>query len=201
MHLFLDNDSIDTDATTLGQALAEARTHLGDSGRVIVEVRVDGQTVPEQELSDRHDAQIAGEEVHLITADPRELARQALSDLSRALQANADKQRHAAALLRDDQAPQALDEVRESLNVWSQAQQAILQSAQLLSLPLDDWQVDGRSIPQIVEELAEQLRAVREQLIATDWVGLADSMEYELVDSIETWTRMVEEVMRRIEDE
>lgn len=199
MQIYLDNLAMDSDARTLGQAVAAARQALADTGRLIVEVRIDGQVIGADDLGERHDEALAGDELQLITADPADLARQTLMDVSDALAANAEPQQRAAELLRDDQPDAALAQVRDALAVWAQAQQSVLDSARLLQIDLDALTVDDQRVAQIVEGLAEHLRRIREQLLAADWLGLADTLAYELDDSIGTWQRLIDRLAEQID--
>ncbi len=194
MQVHVDGQPVQVDADTLGQAIAAVRDHLSatDAGRVIVEVQLDDRSLPDSELTEKHDQSIGSAELSLLTANPYELARQTLLDVGEALAAANDQQQQAADLLRSDQPRDALDHVRTALGTWQQAQQAVQQSAQLLHIDLDALQVDGRPISQITDELVEHLRAVREQLVASDWVGLADSLAYDLGEATGTWAKLID---------
>jgi len=198
MEVFLDHDPIQTEATTLGGVIAAAREQLSDSGRLIVEVRLDGETLPSDELEDRHEQTIEADEVQLITAEPFELARQTLLDVKEALAGVREDQQQAAALLQEDKPAEALAAVREALQVWQQAQQTVLHAGRLIGLDLDQLEVDGKAVPAIIEALADQLKAVRDQLLANDWVALADTLAYELDETIDTWAAMIDRICELI---
>lgn len=196
MQVYIDSDPFQTQAKTLGSVVAAAREHLSKLGqqKMIVEVRLDGQTVPSRELDQLHDQPIEAQELALITANPMELARQTMLDVIEALVATRDHQKQAADLLRSDNPGDALEYVREALTVWSQVQQSVLQSVRLLGLPLDEQKVGEQDAIEMVQLLAEQLRAVREQLVASDWLGLADTLEYELEEQAANWTQLINQL-------
>ncbi len=200
MQIFLDSDPFDTSATTLGEVMAQVRDRLSDAGaeRIIVEVRLDGRTVPSDELGQHHDAPLNVEELQLITANPRELARQTMLDVAEALIGARQAQAHAAELLRDDEQGPALDHVRTALGVWSQVQESVLHSAQLLGLSLDSVEVDGRTAPELVTQLAELLHLVREQIESADWLGLADTLEYDLAEHAGQWVELIQTLSEQI---
>lgn len=203
MEVFLDHDPFETDATTLGGVIGAAREQLAGAGRMIVEVRLDGETIPSDELEQRHDQAIDAEEVQLITAEPFELARQTLLDVKEALAGVKDDQQRAAELLQEDKPAEALNAIRAALGVWQQAQQTVLQAGRLIGVDLDAFEVDGQPVHAIVEALADQLKQVRDQLTANDWVGLADTLAYELDETAATWSAMLDalsdEIRRRKE--
>jgi hypothetical protein len=187
-------------ATTLGGVMAQVREHLSNasSNRLVVEVRLDGRTLPADELEQHHDAPLDVTEVQLITAEPVELARQTMLDVADALAAARDDQQRAAELLRDDDMPAALEHVRSALTVWGQAQQSVLHSAQLLGLSLDAVKLGDQTVPEMVEHLSELLRLVRDQLQAGDLVGLADTLEYELTDQTQLWSDLIKLVTDQV---
>lgn len=198
MDIYLDHDRFDTDATTLGGLIAAVRDRLSDSGRAIVEVRFDGDTVPSDELETRHDQVIEADEVQLITAEPFELARQSLLDVGEALAGVRENQQKAAELLQSDKPAEALNAIREALQVWQQAQETVLQAGRLIGLDLDHTEVNGELVPAIIESLAGRLKTVRDQLVANDWIGLADTLAYELDETIDTWVAMIDVISDQI---
>lgn len=196
MQVYLDSDPFQTQAKTLGSVVAEVREHLSRLGeqKMIVEVRLDGRTVASSELDRLHDQPIEAQELALITANPVELARQTMLDVIEALVQMRERQKQAASLLRSDHPGAALEHVRDALTVWSQVQQSVLQSVRLLGLPLDEQKVEGRGAIELVESLSTQLKAVREALIAGDWLALADTLEYDLDEQAEMWTVLIQQL-------
>ncbi|NBC96084.1 MAG: hypothetical protein GVY27_06990 [Deinococcus-Thermus bacterium] len=194
MQIHVDGALTDVQAETLGQAIAAVRDRLSGAGgdRVIVEVQLDGRTLGEDDLAQRHDQPLGEALLAVVTAESHELARQTLLDVGEALAAARDRQHQAADLLRSDQPQEALDHVKSALATWQQAQQSVQQSAQLLDIDLDQLTIGGRPAAEIVEELARSLRAVREQLVGTDWIGLADALAYDLDDAADTWTGLLD---------
>ncbi len=190
----VDNEQLTVEAQTLGQAIAAARHHLSTAGtsRIIVKVELDGRPLADQALTEQHDRPLEGSVVTLTTEDPYELAQRTLLDVSEALAATSDAQQQAADLLRADHPQQALERVKPVLATWQQAQQSVQQSAELLEIDLDAFTVDDRPASQIIDALAEDLRAVREQLVGSDWVGLADSLGYDLAEALAVWVRMID---------
>lgn len=198
MDVYIDHESFDTQATTLGGVIAAARDRLSGSGRLIVEVRLDGETLPSDELEEHHEQAITADEVQLITAEPYELARQTLLDIKEALSKLREDQQRGAELLQADRPADALEPVREALQVWQQAQQSVLQATRLLGLELDGVHVAGRSAPQIIVDLADRLKTVRARLLASDWIGLADTLAYELDETAQVWSLMLDTICDQI---
>lgn len=177
-----------------------ARERLEPTGRIVVEVRVDGRTVTGEDLDDLLDRSAEAEEVQLVTADPFELAQTTLEDVKESLGLARDAQQQAAEGLNADDAAAALEHVRTALGVWQRAQLAVQQTARLIGLPLDEMTVGGRPLPEVIDGLAQQLAVIRDQLISSDWIGLADTLGHEMDDTAATWEEMLDAIMERIGD-
>lgn len=200
MDIFIDNDVFDHEAKTLAAAIDAARAKVLQVNRLIVEIRLDGRTLSEAEMDELADQEEAGEEVQLITADPAELCLDALRDVRGRLAQAREAQQQAAQKLQADQADAALQDVAAALTAWQQSQQAVAQSAQLLNITLEQLSVGERPVPQIIEELADRLTATREQLVGGDWLGLADSLAYEMDEAAEEWDALLGVMIARVEE-
>ena len=144
MDIFLDHEPFDTDQTTLAGILDAAQKHLADTDRLVVEVRLDGDPLSEQDIVDRQDEAMDAEELQLITADPVELAMQTLVEVREALVASREDHEQAARLLQQDQAGEGMEYVKRALNTWQQAQAAVVKTAQLVVKPV--LRVDVREV-------------------------------------------------------
>jgi hypothetical protein len=199
MDIYLDHEPFETDQTTLAGVLDAAQQHLAGGDRLVVEVRLDGDPLSEEDIIDRRDEAIDVEELQLITADPIDLAMQTLVEVREALVASREDHEQAARLLQQDQAGEGMEHVKRALNTWQQAQAAVVKTAQLARLELDGLTVNERPAGKVVDELRERLEAVRNALVSNDWVGLADAFEYELTESIDTWSEMLDELGGELE--
>jgi hypothetical protein len=199
MDVFLDNDVFNAPGNTLAEILVAAKKTVDPRGRLIVEVRLDGRTLEESEMHRIAHQPLEGDELQVITANPRELSIAILHGVAGALHDARQEQRLAAEAFAADDTSTALSHVKNALTVWQQAQQAVQQSAQLLKLPLDKLSVDGKTVPQIIDDLVNRLSTVRQQLMSSDWVGLSDSMAYELDTAAEIWSGMLQMFREHVE--
>lgn len=197
MQVFLDHDPLTTEATTLGGIIDDALNKIGESDRLIVEIRLDGETLATDRIETLVDQQVTADEVQLVTADKHLLAEQTLLDVGEALKAANEDQKQAATLLQEDRPAEAMDHVRRALGVWQQAERSITQTSQLLEIDLAGVKVAEQQAEQLIEALAEQLTAVVEQMKSQDWIGLADSLAYDLTETAERWIGLVEELSGR----
>jgi len=198
MQVLVDSRPLEAEGSTLGELIDAAHESLRDSGRLVGEVRIDGELIEAGALDAQMNQSVVGETVELATAEPRALAQETLGQVAAVLGEARDLQEQAAGLLRSDQPSDALEQVREAVGVWQQAQASVMHSAQLPGLELAGMTLEGEPAPRVIEQLADQLRELREQLHAGDWLGLADTLEYDLTESAERWTRLIAELQRQI---
>lgn len=201
MAIYLDDQPVQLDGTDLESVLSAATVHLADTGRIVVEVQVDGKPLFEDALDEQYNAALNDSEVRLYSANPQELAVIALQQIKEKLEDARQAQSQAATHLQEDRQDLALPQVVRVIEVWQQTQQAVLQSAQLLGIGLDDRMVDGRSVPSMTSDLLEQVTGLRTLLEAGDTVGLADAMAYEWPETVGQWGRLVTEMIQWIEPE
>ncbi len=200
MPVYLDQQPVDLTAPTLGQLLAAAREHLaGDSGRVVVEVVVDGQPIPEAELDQRLTDPLDQQEVRFATADPKALAVETLQQVQTRLLEGEQLQQEAADLLQRDQTQPALQKVGQSIEAWLQVQQAVLQSTVLLGIDLDQLDIDGQPAHALTTHAVEQLQDIKTFIQANDTVALADALQYEWPETTEKWNRLIDTLITTIQ--
>lgn len=199
MSTFVDDQPVDLTGDDLGSLLASARSHLAPSGRVIVDVQIDGEQLTNEQLSDQQAVKTAGREVRLYTADPQTLAVDTLRQVHGRLHEAGQMQQRAAELLQQDQTAEALQQVASAIEIWLQTQQAVQHSSELLSVDLDALTVDNQPLSELTDGLITQLKELKESLNAGDTVGLADALAYEWPQTVERWERLVNALIERIE--
>ena len=188
--LFLDGQSIASDATTLRAALTDGAAGAKALGRIIVEVHADGALVPDEHLADPPtDSPYAGE-INLVTAEPKPLVRYTLNDAAEALSIARERQAHAAAMLRTGEMQQAMDALAETLAVWEMVRRAVHDGCSLLGMPIESALARGAAegSPPLAEALSGRLAEVKRAIGAEDWSSLADTLAYDLDEEAERWT-------------
>lgn len=199
MQVLIDQQAFDFPAQTLSQLLSAAQKHLHAQGRLIVEIHLDGQRLTDQELDLQLPGQIEGRTLQLVTADPVDLSRQVLIEVRAALDGARESQHQAAKMLQSDEPAKAMDLVRDALQVWQQAQQSVAQIAELLHLPLEDMEAAGQPVTQIIDSLQEHLRQIRGSLMEQDWLGLADTLDFDLIKGIEEWQQLLSMILAQLD--
>ena len=199
MDIFIDNDEFATQASTLDGIIEAARQEVSPRGRIIVEIRLDGRTVPDADLPQYEPMLADTQEVQLITACPLDLSIATLEQVRAQLGEAQTSQQAAADAAATDDTVIAMNHVRQALAAWQQAQEAVQKISALLALPLDQCQVDDQPAGIVIDELAVALARVREQLVGGDWIGLADTLRHDLHHAAAKWQRLVDVLVELIE--
>lgn len=201
MPVLLDDTPLTTDGARLRDAVAAAVNALQPDGRVLVEIQLDGQTLPEDEIEARADEPVDDAEVRLYSADPTALATSTLEQVRSRLAEADQMMRDAADLLQGDQTAAGLRKVAEAIEPWLQTQQAVIQCATLIGIDLNGLDIDGQPLTAPVQDLLQQLTTLKELITANDTVALADALAYEWPETTARWDRLVATLIERIEDD
>jgi hypothetical protein len=165
---------------------------------VVIEVKLDGQTLGEQDLATRREEAVGQREVRMASADPKLLAIETLEQVRDRLRQAGEQQAEAADLLQQDQPVAAYHKVGESIEGWLQVQQAVLHSAVLLGINLDNLVIDGQPAHVLTTKAVEQIGQVKDHLQNNDPVALADALAYEWPELTEQWDRLIKTLIEAI---
>ena len=205
MAIYLDDEAMDLAGAGVGAVddlravLVAARERLGDRGRVVVEVEVDGRRLGTDELERAEAVDVRGREVRLVSEDPRSLAVEALEGVRDRLHDAEAQQERAADLLQRGDSAGGLRAVGEAVHAWSQTQAAVLHASSLLGVDVDALDVKGARGAELRERLVEQLRELTRLIGAGDTVALADALAYEWPETTRRWDTLIEALVARIE--
>lgn len=186
MPVTVDNAPLDTARLGL-QSIGDVLDHVQAQGRVTVNVTLDGQSPDIGDLDSLRALPAEASVLIIETADPREIALDALSGMENALSLTDELHQQAADLLQRNEIQPAMRCLGGCLTTWQQAQQCITQCAALLKIDLDELQADDQPLIEIVNRFTEQLRAIREALENQDYTTLSDILTYELSETGAAW--------------
>lgn len=198
MAIYLDDEPTALTGDDLSSVLAAAREQAQRDGRVVVEVQVDGEAVGADQLDAADEIAVADREVRLYSAEPKALARQTLEQVRPRLAEVKQIQEQAAEHLQQDEGPQAMARVRDMIEIWLQTQQAVLHSAVLVGIDLNELKVDDTPFERITAELLAKLQEVKVLLETQDSVALADTLQYEWPDLADQWDRLLGSMLENL---
>ncbi len=187
MRVLLDDQPCESEAGSIGEAIAEVASIAEREGRVVVEVIVDGNLWGEEQLKSAETVAGVADELHLKSVDLKDLVCQTLGDASTALTEADTLQRAAAELVQADDHPQAMGKFGEALGIWLAVHEAVMKSADALQIDLAAVNVGQGSVRNCADRFNEQLRALRDTLEGGDPVGLADALAYDLPQAVGEW--------------
>lgn len=195
VEVILDGVAFSERAASISAALRAASETARTRGRIVVEVRADGERVP--------DAMLAGEAADLATikvlsfvsANPRHLVTQTLRDAAAALnQATADQQR-VCELVQSGETAEAIDPLRSVLSTWQAVRDVVDRGGALLGEPLQNLNVgveDGaRSVAEATSGLREALRSLKDAMENEDWAAVSDTVGYDLDAQSRRWVALL----------
>lgn len=197
MPVYLDDQAVDLGAGPLTAILRTAGERLRGDGRIVVEVQLDGQPVSANDFD--QEADLATSELRLYTADPRELAIEALEHVRDRLATARQMQSDAAELLQQDKAADALGKVGQANEAWLQAHQAVIMAADAGGVSLGTLTIDGEPASAYIQELVRSLTSLKDTLTHHDTVALADALAYEWPGMTDRWDRLVAQMVTTIE--
>lgn len=199
MAIFLDDEPVQLAGKNLAELIASATRHLSDDGRVVVEVMVDGSVLNAEEMSQRKDNALEDAEVRLVSADPVALSVSTLYQVRDQLPQATSLHEQAAECLQQDNPTEALKLLAEVIGVWMQTQEAVLGSAGVVGLGLDQVKVGDEPMSDFTDELIKQLQDLKELIVAGDTVALADTLAYEWPPIVDRWDALIGELIQKID--
>lgn len=183
---------------TLGDAMAWLQESIATSGKVVIKVEMDGQTLQGPALQTARSWPIRQRVIAFSTADERTLARTTIGKLAALIEYLHGQHVDTAQLLEQNQTPKALAKLGEIISAWSQIHTAYSNMITMLRLDLKKLPVRQLTADQVLANFASQLVSMQQALQNQDMVMLADILQYEMDGAIETWVSLLEATMDRL---
>jgi hypothetical protein len=202
MAIYLDEQELTLEASSLKEVITAANEKAISQKRIVVEVSIDGQVIPANELAQRQDESLPkGTDVHLVSSRPSDLAIDTLNQCTLALDEARKFTSEAAEMLQQDNVNGATEQIARSVGIWQQVQAVVSQSTQLTGIDLNTRQLDGEPINDIIQQHVNHLTELRDLLQARDTLGLADVLTYEWPGVLDRWQQLICEMITWIEQE
>lgn len=178
MRVLLDGRPIRVEGSSLGTALeAIARA---STGRLVVDLRADGEPVPSVHLSNPPATDPYAQELHATTTDVQSAMTDALLAAAEALERADSLHGSAAVLLQQGRVPDALRDLSQALNTWEEVRRTI----ELTSDPRDAggsaFAVGPEPVADVLASLSIRLSEIRSSMRSRDWSTLADVLAYDM---------------------
>jgi hypothetical protein len=187
MPVTIDHEPLCTEdlgLTTIGHVLSHVHA---TRNRLVVNMLIDGEEPDLDRMSDVKRVLLNGHTLFIETAEPREMALDAMAEVEQQL-AEADRLKSEAVdLFQRNTAVRAMEKLSGCFSTWHHAQESLLKTAQLLRIDLMRVNVHGRSLHDVLGQFIGQLREVKQAMENRDFVTLADVLTYEMTETTELW--------------
>ena len=194
MRVRLDGEDVRNPGATLATAIDAARLKAEERGRVVVEVRLDGRALTEEELARVDRSERMGSVVEFVSAEPRSLVRVTLLELIPMLEGALAQQDHASDEIGAGRMQEGLQALASALEIWNGVQRAVGDGVRLLGMEVGDVTLahadsgaDPEPLADRVERLAACLTEIKRSLQAQDVSALCDVLSYDLKEEGERW--------------
>ena len=185
---------------TVSQLLDRAKAGLVGTGRLLVSLRCDGETLSETRLESilEEPASRFGR-LELYSDRPKTLVLEALTATRRSFGESFANLRETSDALATGDGPAAMSSLAVCVDAWNKAQEAIIKGGGLLGVDFESLQLDGRPVAEWLTELLERLRDLKDAVANRDHVLLADILRYEFDDVLQRWERMLDGFIEHVE--
>lgn len=182
MHILFDGTQCDFSANTLGEAVTRAVDHASTTGRVIIEVSVDGQAV---DIDSGFQEDMTPTEVAFTSLTPDELLLATLDLGERAIESAQRNFDRAAELIQAGDSVQAHQELKQGIDLWKTVEETVFREV-ISEMPHQDQALDER-----IAELRTSLNSIMEAIAKNDLAALSDTLLYEFPQTSEGCTSLL----------
>ncbi|PCI09728.1 hypothetical protein COB72_05715, partial [bacterium] len=142
-------------------------------------------------------------ELRLTTTDYNAFLIETIETAKDALVSTQGDQIEAADQIRTGELEPAIESLKSVLEGWHAVRDVVGQSAALAGIDIDTLEITdakGTTITgaQCVDALSKALAEVRNCLGKSDWASLGDAIEYDLEDQANTWTALLNAMIKVI---
>ena len=130
---------------------------------------------------------VADHAIFVETAEPRDIATDALDEVELQMEEAERLTSEAVALLQKNQPAGAMQKLSGCFTTWHAAQESVDKTAQLMRIKLDDISTAGEPLSRVMLEFGNQLRSIRDALESRDYVTLGDVLTYETPATTRKW--------------
>lgn len=204
MEVYLDETRVDhvfDPGESLERGLRAVHGRYGSGDRIIVGVKCDGVHLLNEGLHEALQKPVGAFRcIEIVTAAPCVLASEALGEARRSL-GDVDARRvQIAAHFSAGRIREGMSGLGEMLSVWQQVHDVVAKSVQMISDDLASMRVEGESIEDVLDAPRRQLMQIRDALQTQDFVMLADLLEYEFGEAVQSWSRVIDALDQRAQE-
>lgn len=204
MQVFVDDKQINEESiegNTLGDALRHVQARLTSPRRIVAGVRCDGEAVPAESMADSLNQPLVNfDRVDVITSTMEDLVIDVMEQAVSSLEESESASQRVAQLLTEGKSAAARESLAECLRTWQQIHEAVAKSIGLLRLDPETVMIRDESLIDALGRPREVLVQIKDALMAGDEVLLADILQYEFSDVVQSWHGILARLQRHAEE-
>lgn len=204
MQVFVDDLLINENVMlggTLGDALRHVQSTLSGPRKIVTSVLCDGEVVQAEEIATSLKQPLTDfDRVDVITSTREDLVIDVMNHASTSLEESETAAQTVAKLLTEGKSTAARESLSGCLQVWQQIHDAVAKSLSMLSVDPESITVRDESLIDALGRPRQVLLQVRDALVAGDEVLLADILQYEFSDVVQTWHAIIARLRRQAEE-
>ncbi len=186
MPVTLDHAPLEIERLGL-RTVGELLSHVKRDNRLVVNLLIDGQEPDYDNFATLRGSSLTGHTLFVETAEPRDVANDALTEVEAQMEEADRLTGEAVALLQKNQPAGAMQKLSGCFTTWQHAQDSVDKTAQLLRIDLDKLTADGQTLTDLMGEFSQQLRSIKDALENRDYVALGDVLTYETPTTTRKW--------------
>lgn len=187
-------------AETLGlRTVGQVLSHLRSKQRLVVHLMIDGREPDLQQMESVCAQPLAQRAVYIETVEPKRIAAEVFNSVESLLVDAETLRAQAVTHLQAGEHADALKKLGTCFTTWNSTQESIEKVARLLSIDLDQVQLDESSLQSWLGEFTQQLTDIRSALEARDYVTLSDILAYEAHDTSGRWRQAIDAIRSAID--
>jgi tetratricopeptide (TPR) repeat protein len=179
---------------TVGQVLS----HLRSKERLVVHLMIDGLEPDLSKMETLRSQTLAQKAVFIETIEPKRIAAEVFESVESLLGDAETLRAQAVTHLQAGEHADALKKLGTCFTTWNNTQESVEKIARLLSVDLEQIQLDEGSLQVWLGEFTTQLTDIRSALEARDYVALSDILAYEAHDTSGRWQQAIDAIRTAI---
>jgi len=189
MQVLLDGHPVRIEHASLAAAFSAGVEAAQAMGRIIVEVRFDGDRVPQAAFETITDGPTHVREVSFTSAHPGDTVREAFTDAAATIDAIRGNQTAAGELLQAGSLEASLPHIDAAIKAWQVVRDTLGQGASLAGIDLATLALppEAGTLDDALTTLARLLRELNAAIRKRDLVETADLLLYDLNEQARRW--------------
>lgn len=195
MEVFLDDkprDETFAQDDTVQDVLTHIQADMCAPGDVVVGIRCDGRDVPSGDMTDLLSKPASSvQRLEVFTGTRHELVLDAMEQAATCLAGTDAECQRVAGLLAEGNVLEATEALGQCLRVWQQVHDGVAKSIEMLQLRAEQTTIRDQPLVELISKPKEVLIQIRDALRVSDYVVLADILQYEFHEVTETWQEII----------